>query len=64
VALSLGLAGKPVSPAGSYPASCFHGARTFLHCVFSELAAAITRPTGKSGLSIAMLDGKKIQPMK
>ncbi len=35
VALSLGLAGKPVSPAGSYPASCFHGARTFLCCSLS-----------------------------
>jgi len=32
-------------PAGCYPASCFLGARTFLHCVLSEPAAAITRPT-------------------
>lgn len=38
---------RRASPAGRYPALCFHGARTFLHCVFSEHAAAITRPTGK-----------------
>ena len=51
VALSLGLAGKPVSPAGSYPASCFHGARTFLCCGLSahlaDFATAITRPAGQ-----------------
>ena len=33
------------SPAGCYPASCIHGARTFLHCALSRPAAAITRPT-------------------
>ena len=50
VALSLGLAGKPVSPAGCYPASCFHGARTFLFRLLSKHAAATVRPADRFGI--------------
>lgn len=35
-----------VTLAGRYPAPCLHGARTFLHCGLSALAAATVRPTG------------------
>lgn len=53
VALSLGLAaclakGRSVSPAGRYPASCFHGARTFLHRTLSGPATAAARPADTS----------------
>jgi len=61
VALSLEFVSKPTPPAGCYPASCFHGARTFLHCIFSELAAAITRPTGGDGISGMGVGGKGIR---
>jgi len=44
VALSLGFAGEPAIPAGNYPASCFHGARTFLHRRLSAIATAAARP--------------------
>ncbi len=36
----------PASPAGSYPASLFHGARTFLQRGLSADASAAARPTG------------------
>ena len=39
-----------VALAGCYPAPCFHGARTFLSCGLSALAAAAVRPTGACGL--------------
>ncbi len=51
VALSLGLASKLVSPAGFCPASCFHGARTFL-CPppFGIWQTAAARPAGAPDL--------------
>ncbi|KZL21504.1 hypothetical protein PsAD2_00801 [Pseudovibrio axinellae] len=39
-----------VTLAGRYPAPCFHGARTFLHCGLSALAAATVQPTGSHEL--------------
>ena len=42
------LKGRPVSPAGHYPASCFHGARTFLRRALSSPATAAARPAGMS----------------
>ncbi len=39
-----------VALAGCYPAPCFLGARTFLSCGLSTLAAAAVRPTGACGL--------------
>ena len=36
-----------VAPAGRYPAPFFRGARTFLPCNLSVIAAAVIRPTGK-----------------
>jgi hypothetical protein len=36
-----------VTPAGRYPAPCFHGARTFLPCALSGQAAAVIRPAGR-----------------
>ena len=51
VALSLGLAGEPVSPAGACPASCFHGARTFLRPPpFGIWQTAAARPAGAPDL--------------
>ncbi len=44
VALSLGLAGFPVSPAGLSPAPCFHGARTFLPARRRKAGARSGRP--------------------
>jgi hypothetical protein len=41
-----------VAPAGRYPAPFFRGARTFLHRVLSDLAAAVTQPTGRRELGI------------
>ncbi len=38
------------SPAGCYPASCFHGARTFLPRGVSTDAGAATRPAGDCGI--------------
>lgn len=35
-----------VTPAGRYPAPCFHGARTFLTRSLSALAGAAARPAG------------------
>jgi hypothetical protein len=38
----------PAFLAGRYPASCFHGARTFLRRSLSASASAATRPAGAS----------------
>ena len=59
VALSLkaSLTSRP-PPAGRYPALWFHGARTFLHCSFSTLTAAITRPAGIETCMWPMINGQ------
>ncbi len=58
VALSLRY-GENAFLAGCYPASCFHGARTFLRRRLSAIASAATRPAGTPHLRIALATVKK-----